>query len=149
MPWIPIMEILFMYRCQGLSFWRSSNDWFLPISCLSSFGEKYCLGICTLPWGDPPISGGESAVSSHTTFVWDLMWSSPEWGALPQREALFSCHSPLCCLSQLSIPPGPGRVWMKGQSRFGIGKACIRMNCQGPYWLHCRVIWSLLKGLMD
>lgn len=84
--------------------------------------KKYYLEICTFPWSDPSISGGDLAVSSHTTFVWDLTWSSSEWGELPQREALFSGHSPLCCLSQLSVPPGPGRAWMKGQSRLKLGR---------------------------
>ena len=59
---LPFMQ----WCCQGLSSWRSGDDWFLPISCVSPFGEKHCLDIFILHCIDTPIGWGDSAPSSHT-----------------------------------------------------------------------------------
>ena len=82
-----VLEVPCVYRChQGLPFWKSGNDWLLPISCVSSFREKQCLEICILPCGDPPTSGGESALSSHTLLLGIQHEAAQSRVSCPRRE---------------------------------------------------------------
>lgn len=156
-----VMEVLCVCWChQDLSFWKSGNDWFFPISCVSSFREKQCLEICILPCSDPPTGGGESALSSHILLLGIQHEAAQRRVSCPIGEPcslalqdILTSMSPLCCPSQLSTPPGPGSTWMKGQSKLEWGRLASRWIVRdlfqlGPSWLHCRVIWSIPEGLM-
>lgn len=136
------------WRHQGLSSWRSGNDWFLPISCVSSFGEQYCLEMLILPCSNTPIDWYEPALSGHMLLLGRQPEASQQ-GEVPQRDALFTCHtkgiltstSALCCPSRLAVPPYPGRAWMKGQSGVEWGSLT-----SGPYSF-CLGILASLQGL--
>ena len=87
---------------------------------------------------------------SHSFCLWHSMRLGvhpPGQGELSQEKALFSCctkatltsTSPICCLSPLATPPGPGRAWMKGWSRLEWGRlpsGCVIRNLSqvGSSW---------------